>query len=236
MTILFKTPPACRLWQHTVFCKAPSSSSARRVRRPLNTPLLTPHSVCHSQKRDFTLFILAFIIISGCFGVVILQRHFFFSPFRASRMCLSMRICRLLSSSASLENFLATFYSDPSHHSTQRFSPPAWVIPCLAVCYFCALVEPRLFRPLTELSLFAKILIIVFIIAIIFLFAVPLPRPVKQGIVPTWWDRQRGDIHTANACPHHFRSITDRCRCDCSAVQNDIVACRNSVLNLMAVV
>lgn len=214
-----------------------SSVFLERTTRPTafkHTPVDAAFSM-PQPKRDFTLVFLLSLsyqdtLVLGFCSVI------FFPPFRASRMCLSMRIRRLLSSSASLENFLVTFYSDLSHHSTQGFSPPAWVIPCLAVCYFYALVEPRLSHPLTELSLFAKILIIVFIIAIIFHFAVPLLCPVKQGIVPTWWDRQRGDINTANACPHHFRSITDHCRRDCSAVKNDIVACRNSVLNLMAVV
>lgn len=58
-------------------------------------------------------------------------------------------------------------FRSPTPFHSRIFLPLVWVIPCLAhgsVHYFCALVEPHLFHPLTVLSVVAKIIIIITII------------------------------------------------------------------------
>lgn len=193
--------------------------------------LVRLHSASHIQRR-ISHFHFAFIVISGCFAVLILQ-HPIISLFlcSASWMCL----CRFLSSSTSLDNVLVTFYSDPPRHSTQGCFPPrlsnllfsSWIW-LLFLCTY----RPSSFPPTQSAVCCCKDYHYCYYSDNIFSIYASFAVSCKAVVVLTWCDRQCGDTNTANACPHHFRSITDNWRCDCTSVTNDIAAVGETVFGI----
>lgn len=92
------------------------------TKRPTAFKHTLVHSAFHIPPSD-SMFHLAFIVILGCFGLMILRHPIIFFCC-ASTICLSLKIYRLLPSSTSLENVLVSFYTDPLHYSTQGSPTP----------------------------------------------------------------------------------------------------------------